>query len=137
MGPQSNHGKNQPIPQRTNDLSREAVDAAFSVHTKLGPGLLESVYHTCMIHELRKWGLRVESEVAVPIRYDDLQIDAGLRLDVLVEDQLVLELKAVEEILPVHKSQTLTYLRLTGRRLGLLINFNVPLIKDGIQRIVN
>ncbi len=125
------------IPQETNDLSREVVDAAFTVHKKLGPGLLEGVYQTCLIHELKKRGLKIESEVAVPVRYDEIQIEAGLRLDILVESQIVIELKAVEALLPVHKSQTLTYLRLTGHRLGLLINFNVPLIKDGIKRIIN
>lgn len=137
MSETANYRKKDPIPQAMNDLSREIVDSAFTVHTKLGPGLLESVYQTCLVHELGKRGLSTQQQMIVPIRYDDLLIDGGLRLDMLVENQVIIELKAVEEILRVHKSQLLTYLKLAGHRLGLLINFNVPLIKDGIHRIVN
>ena len=126
----------EPIPASTEEVARQIVDAAFKVHVTLGPGLLESVYETCLVHELRKRGLRVSTQVTLPIEYDGLVIDSGLRLDLLVEDAVVVELKAAERLLPVHTAQILTYLKLTGHRLGLLINFNVPLIKDGIKRVV-
>jgi len=126
----------QPISPELNSLARKAVDAAFTVHSALGPGLLEGIYESCLFHELTKRGLRVERQVSLPVIYDGLSLESGLRLDMLVEDTLVLELKAVEVILPVHLSQVLTYLKLSGRRMGLLINFNVPRIKDGIKRIV-
>ena len=117
-------------------LACVVVDAAFAVHTALGPGLLEGVYEVCLAHELTKRGVRVERQVALPVIYDGVKIEAGLRLDLLVENQLIVELKAVETLLPVHKAQVLTYLKLTGKTLGLLINFNVPLIKDGIKRVI-
>ena len=125
----------QPIPAETDAVARNVVDAAYSVHTKLGAGLLESVYEICLVHELTKRGLGVKRQVRMPILYDNVRLDAGLQLDLVVEDCLVVELKAVEAILPVHQAQLLTYLKLSGHRLGLLVNFNVPLIKDGIQRI--
>jgi hypothetical protein len=124
------------IPERANLAAEVVVDAALTVHRVLGPGLLESVYSVCLAHELRKRGARVLREVALPIKYDDIILDAGLRLDMLVDDCLIVELKAVECLLPVHKAQVLTYLKLTGHRLGLLINFNTPLIRDGIRRVV-
>jgi GxxExxY protein len=124
------------IPDRVNQVAKEVVDAAFKVHSSLGPGLLESVYQACMVHELRKRGLRVEPESPQPIVYDGIRLEEGYRLDLVVEQCVVVELKAVETVLPVHKAQLLTYLKLSGYRLGLLINFNVPLIKDGIQRLV-
>ena len=96
---------------------------------------MESVYDVCLVHELTKRGLKVERQVSLPVVYDSIRLDAGLRLDIVVEDSVVVELKAVESVLPVHTAQLLTYLKLTGHRLGLLINFNVPLIKDGIQRL--
>lgn len=102
----------------------------------LGPGLLDSVYETCLVHELRSRNLTVERQVAVPVIYDDLRLDAGLRLDLLVESQVVVELKAVEKMLAVFDAQVLTYLKLSRHRLGLLINFNVPRIKDGIRRLI-
>jgi len=111
------------------------VDAAFAVHSHLGPGLLESVYEVCLTHELVKRGLKVSGQLALPIQYDTIRLDAGLRLDLLVEDSVIVELKAVESLMPVHKAQLLTYLKLSGCRLGLLINFNVPLIKNGIVRL--
>jgi GxxExxY protein len=117
-------------------VARQIVDAAYRVHTTLGPGLLESVYEACLVHELISRGLRVDRQVAVPIAYDTVRLDAGLRLDLLVENCVVVELKAVESLLAVHAAQTLTYLKLSGHRLGLLINFNVPLIRDGIKRLV-
>ena len=126
----------EPIPEKTNEVAAEIVDAAFSVHTALGPGLLESVYEVCLCHELEKRGLKVERQVSLPVIYDDVRLDAGLRLDLVVENQVVVELKAVEMLLPVHKAQVLTYLKLSGHRLGLLINFNSALVKQGMQRIV-
>lgn len=124
------------ITERVEDVARMTVNAAFRVHQALGPGLLESVYEVCLCHELHKYGLSFERQVSLPVLYDGLKLDAGLRLDVIVESALILELKAVEQIAPVHKAQLLTYLKLTGIRLGLLINFNVPLIKNGIQRVI-
>jgi GxxExxY protein len=112
------------------------VQSALAVHQELGPGLLESIYEVCLCHELRKRGFHVERQVVVPIRYDNIVFDEGLQLDVLVEQRVICEIKAVVEIHPVFQAQLLTYLKLTGNRLGFLINFNVPLIKDGIKRMV-
>ena len=125
----------KPIPPETNEVARQIVDAAFAVHTALGPGLLESVYEVCLAHELRKRGLTVRQQVVLPVHYDGVRLDAGLRLDLLVNDTVIVEIKAVENLLPVHKAQALTYLKLTGCRLALLINFNVPVIKEGIHRL--
>ena len=125
-----------PIPEAANNAAKAVVEAAFAVHSTLGPGLLESVYSICLAHELRKRGIRVLRELPLPVSYDGICLDAGLRLDMLVEDCVVVELKAVEQLLPVHKAQVLTYLKLTGHRLGLLVNFNTPLIRDGIRRVV-
>ena len=119
-----------------NQIAHQVVDCAYSVHRALGPGLLESVYEACLVHELTKRDLKVERQVVVPVNYDDVHLDAGLRLDLVVSNCLVVELKAAESLLPVHKAQLLTYLKLSGYRLGLLINFNVPVIKDGIRRII-
>ena len=117
-------------------LVKEIVDAAFKVHSRLGPGLLESVYEACLEYELKRRGLEVKRQVVVPIIYDDVVIDDGLRIDLLIDDQVIVELKAVERHLPLFEAQVLTYLKLTDRRLALLINFNVPMIKDGIKRII-
>ncbi len=128
------------IPQSTlteNELSKIILDAAFKVHTKTGPGLLESVYEITLAHELRKQGLRVERQVPIPIRYDELVFDEGFRADLLVEGRVIVELKSVEQLLRVHSKQVLTQLRLSDRRLGLLINFGEIHLKDGIERIVN
>jgi GxxExxY protein len=124
----------KPVDAEVDTVATQVVDAAFAVHSNLGPGLLESVYETCLAYELKKRGLQTERQVTVPIYYDNIRLDAGLRLDFVVEDCLVLELKAVEALLPVHEAQVLTYLKLSGHRLGLLMNFNVPLIRDGIKR---
>jgi len=124
-----------PVPVELDRIAKLVVEAAFKVHKSLGPGLLESVYEICLAHEIGKSNLSIERQVALPVIYDNIRMDAGLRIDLLVEDSLIVELKAVEEILPVHEAQVLTYLKLTGHRLGLLINFNVPLIRDGIKRI--
>jgi GxxExxY protein len=126
-------------PETSPELERIAtaiVDCAFQVHKKLGAGLLESVYEVCLAYELTQRGLKVLEQVKVPIIYDGVTLDADLRIDLLVEDQIIVEVKAVEQMHPVFKAQVLTYLKLTGRRLAFLINFNVPLIKNGIQRII-
>jgi GxxExxY protein len=120
-----------------NSISGKIVDAAFHIHKALGPGLLESVYEVVLAHELQRRGLCVERQHPVPIEYDDIRLQMGFRADLLVEDKVIVEIKSVETIAPVHKMQVLTYLRLADKRLGLLINFNVALIKDGIYRIVN
>ena len=120
-----------------NELSKLILDAAFRVHTKTGPGLLESVYEATLAYELRKQGLKVERQMPIPIRYDELTFDEGFRADLLVEDKVIVELKSVEELAPVHGKQVLTQLRLSNRRLGLLINFGAVRLKDGIERIAN
>lgn len=132
------------LPQRLRDteeninrISGAIVDAAFKVHTTLGPGLLEEVYKVCLSIELQKKGLEVKSEVFMPVIYHDLVIDNGYRLDLLVESEVILELKSVEQLHAIHKAQLLTYLKLAKKRLGLLINFNAPVIKDGIVRLIN
>jgi GxxExxY protein len=117
-------------------VAHEIVDAAFKIHTKVGPGILESAYQTLMIYELTKRGLSVEKEVPVPVVYEDVRLDAGYRLDLLVNGCVIVEIKAVEKLHPVHEAQLLTYLKLLNKRLGILINFNVKLIKDGIKRVV-
>jgi GxxExxY protein len=120
-----------------NDIARQIVDAAFKVHTRLGPGLLESVYSVVLEHELTQRGLTVVREVPVPIEYEGIRFNEGFKADLIVENFVIVELKSVEKFAPVHSKQLLTYLRLTGKRLGLLINFGEALIKDGIRRIVN
>jgi GxxExxY protein len=116
-------------------IASEIVDAAFKVHQALGPGLLETVYEVCLAHELHRRGLAFERQVSFPITYEGLKLESGLRLDLLVERQVIIEIKAVESLLPVHQAQVLSYLKLSGLRLGFLINFNVPLIKQGLKRI--
>ena len=120
-----------------NAIAKEIVDAAFRIHTKLGPGLLESVYDTVLAYELGRRGLRTVRQQPIPVAYEEVRIDTGFRADLVVEDKVIVEIKSVELLAPVHKKQLLTYLRLADKRLGLLINFNVPLIKEGITRIVN
>jgi GxxExxY protein len=125
------------IPEDVQSLSRSTVDAALRVHKALGPGLLESVYEACLQHELSRRGMEAARQRSLPITYDGLTLETGLRLDLLVADRLIVEIKAVDALLPVHKAQLLTYLRLSGLRLGLLINFNVVRLKDGITRIAH
>ena len=120
-----------------NAIATEIVDAAFRIHTTLGPGLLESVYDTVLAYELGRRNLRTVRQQPIPVVYENVHIDMGFRADIVVEDKVIVEIKSVELLAPVHKKQLLTYLRLTDKRLGLLINFNVALIKDGITRIVN
>jgi len=119
-----------------NGVSGEIVRAAIRVHSALGPGLLESACRACLCHELSKRGLRSDVEVVLPLRYDGVNIDVGYRLDLLVEDAVIVELKTVRKLLPVHQAQLLSYLRLSERRLGLLINFNVYRLLDGVKRMV-
>ena len=123
--------------RKENELAREIVDAAFHVHSKLGPGLFESVYEAVLQHELNKRNLNTKRQVAIPINYDGLVFDEGFRADIIVEDSVIIELKSIEKVAPVHKKQLLTYLRLTDKKLGLLINFGTALIRDGVFRIVN
>lgn len=120
-----------------NEIAKQIVDAAFRIHTALGPGLLETVYEVVLMHELRKRGLSAERQVAVPIVYDGIRFEEGFRADLIVNQGVIVELKSIEKVAPVHKKQLLTYLRLTDKRLGLLINFGEELIKDGISRVVN
>jgi len=124
-------------PLTENQISKIVLDAAFKVHTRTGPGLLESVYEVTLAHELRKAGLQVERQVAIPIRYDELTFDEGFRADLVVEGKVIVELKSVEQLLKVHGKQLLTQLRLSDRKLGLLINFGEVQLKNGIERVVN
>jgi GxxExxY protein len=120
-----------------NQISGHIVDAAMKVHSALGPGLLESAYEACLLFELHRRGLKAINQVQLPIVYETVRIDAGYRIDVLVEDAIVVELKSVQELLPIHHAQLLSYLKLSGKKLGLLINFNTVHLKDGIARMVN
>ena len=125
-----------PIPDEVNTISKVVTDCAFKVHKELGPGLLESVYEICLYHELQKSGLKVTRQVNVPVVYDNIKFDAGFRLDLLVDNKMIVEIKAVDEMNPVFDAQVLTYLKLTNIRLGMLINFNSPVLKRGIKRLV-
>ncbi len=124
------------ISQEIELIATEIVDAAFSVHSQLGAGLLEKIYETCFCYELEKRGLNFQKQVAVSIEYDGEKLKDAFRIDVLVEDKIICELKAVNEMNSIYDAQILTYLKLTGKRLGFLINFNVPLIKNGIKRVI-
>jgi GxxExxY protein len=120
-----------------NEISKHIVDAAYKIHTALGPGLFESVYETVMAQELSNRGLKVVRQQPIPVVWENVHLEAGFRADLIVEDKVIIEIKSVETLAPVHRKQLLTYLRLTGRKLGLLINFDTELIKDGIARVVN
>lgn len=120
-----------------NELSNKVIGAAIEVHRQVGPGLLEGICQKCLAYELEQLGLETKTEVALPLRYKQLGFKDGYRVDLLVEDKLIIELKAVEAMLPVFNAQLLSYLKMSGLRLGLLINFNVPHLRDGIRRIVN
>ncbi|MBX2993155.1 MAG: GxxExxY protein [Bacteroidetes bacterium] len=130
------HKEFLPLSSREEEIGKLIVDAAYAVHNELGPGLLEKIYESCFCYELGQRGLCFKRQIDFPIRYKDLHFNEGLRLDVLVEDSVVCELKAVEEMNPVWQAQILSHLHLLGKRLGYLINFNVPLIKHGIKRYV-
>jgi GxxExxY protein len=127
----------QQIGPRINHITHEIIGAAMKVHTVLGPGLLESAYHACLVHELRKQNLKVASQVGLPVIYEGERIDLGYRIDLIVESLVIVEIKCVEAINPVHKAQLLSYMRLSGRQVGLLINFHVEHLKDGIKRMVD
>ncbi len=135
MNHQGTKTQREPIPPETERVGKAVVDAAYKVHSHLGPGLLESVYEACMVHELSKHGLKVERQVPVPIEYDGLILESALRLDLRVEDCGIVELKSTDTIIPVYEAQILSHLKLMHLRLGYLINFNVVLIRDGIKRI--
>jgi GxxExxY protein len=127
----------RPFTPRVNGVTREIVTAAMRVHSVLGPGLLESAYQACLLHELRKRGLRVADQAGLPVVYDGEKIDLGYRIDLVVEDSVIVEIKCVEAIHPVHQAQLLSYMRLSGKQVGLLINFYVAHLKDGIKRMVD
>ena len=118
-------------------LSNKVIGAAIEVHKVLGPGLLESAYEECLVYELKIAGIEFERQAALPVVYKDIRLDCGYRLDVVIDKAIILELKAVETIMPIHEAQILTYLKLSGLKLGLLLNFNVPFMRNGIKRIVN
>ena len=120
-----------------NEISGSVIDSAMKVHTALGAGMLESAYEVCLIYELRKRQFNAQSQLALPIVYDGVRLDAGYRIDLLIENAVIVELKAVERVLPIHEAQLLSYLKLSGKKLGLLLNFNVVHFRDGIKRIVN
>lgn len=120
-----------------NQVSGQIINAAMKVHSSLGPGLLESAYEACLLHELRQSGLKAQTQVSLPVSYDGVKIDVGYRIDLLVEDAVIVELKAVEALMPIHSAQLLSYLKLSDKKVGLLINFNVLHLKDGIRRMVN
>ena len=123
--------------RQLNDLAGKVIGAAMEVHTALGPGLLESTYQACLVHELDSAGIKASSQVYLPVSYKGVNLDAGYRVDIIVEDSLVIELKAVESLNSLHTAQILAYMKLSNTRLGLLINFNVPHLRKGIQRVVN
>jgi GxxExxY protein len=126
----------EPVSERTEQAVKTIMDAAFQVHRALGPGLLESVYEACLCHELCKLEIPFQRQLEIPVIYDGLSIDAGFRVDLLVDDRVIVELKAIESLLPIHDAQLLTYLKLANKRVGLILNFNVRLLKDGFKRIV-
>jgi GxxExxY protein len=126
-----------PIPVVTEEIGKKVLDAAYTVHSALGPVLLESVYEACMAQKLRQQKVIVDTQVAMPVTFEGVQVETGLRLDLLVGNLVIIELKSVETIIPLFEAQLLTYLKVTGLRLGYLINFNVVHLKDGIKRMVN
>jgi GxxExxY protein len=126
----------EPIPQKIEVIAKQVFNCGLKVHKELGPGLLESVYEVCLAHEIAKNDLNVERQTQLPVIYDGITLDAGMRLDLWIERNLIIEVKAVESLLPVHQAQLMTYLKLTGNRLGFLMNFNVSLFKNGVKRVV-
>lgn len=120
-----------------NEITERIIGCSIKVHKALGPGLLESTYEACLIHELNKSGLGVQSQVALPVIYDGMKLDAGYRIDLLVEDKVIVEIKAVESIHPIHEAQVISYLKLSSKKIGLLINFNVRMLTTGIKRLAN
>ena len=128
--------KFEPLPAKIEEIAEQIVDSAFQIHNNLGPGLLERIYEVCMCHELDKRGLNYQKQVNVPVIYDGIEFEEGYRLDLLVENEIIVELKAAENYNSVWMAQILSYLKITNKRLGLIINFNTPLIKDGIKRVI-
>ena len=122
---------------KINELTGEIIDSSMKVHSALGPGLLESAYEACLLYELRERGVNARKQVELPLTYKDVKIDVGYRIDLLVEDLLIAELKSVDRLLPIHEAQLLSYLKLSGKRVGLLLNFNVTRLKEGIKRRIN
>jgi GxxExxY protein len=122
---------------RLDQISRRIIGAAIEVHRHLGPGLLESAYQSCLAFELRQLGLKVEEQKSLPVVYKQVKLDCGYRLDLVVEDEIIVEIKAIEKLLPIHEAQLLSYLRLANKRAGLLMNFHVPVLENGLKRIVN
>jgi GxxExxY protein len=122
---------------RLDQLSHRIIGSAIEVHRQLGPGLLESAYESCLVYELRQLGFHVEGQKPLPIIYKDVKLDCGYRLDIVVEGEIIVEIKAVEQLLPIHEAQLLSYLRLSHKKVGLLMNFHVPVLKNGLKRIVN
>jgi GxxExxY protein len=120
-----------------NEISKIVFECALKVHKALGPGLLESAYEECMFYELKKYNLKVEKQKTLPLIYEEVKLDAGYRIDIIIEDKFIVEIKSVESLNDVHLAQILTYLRLSDCKLGLLINFNVKLLKEGVRRVVN
>ena len=120
-----------------NEITETIIGCAIKVHRALGPGWLESTYEVCLVHELVKMGLKVQAQVPLPVHYDGIRLDAGYKIDLLVEDKVIVELKAVDALHPLHEAQLLSYLKLSGKKLGLLINFNVRMLNNGIKRIAN
>ena len=125
------------IIEAINNITGKIINAAIAVHRELGPGLLESAYEACLVYELVQRGLSIEQQKNLPVIYRDVRVDCGYRIDLFIEKQVIVELKAVEKLEPIHKAQLLSYLKLSGCKVGLLINFNVKILKDGIHRIVN
>ena len=123
--------------EELNSITRDVIGAAIDVHRALGPGLLESAYQVCLVHELRERGLRAAEQVPLPVRYKEVQLECGYRLDLVINDCVVVEVKSVETVLPVHRAQLLSYPKLSGHKIGLLINFNVRVLKEGVVRLVN
>jgi len=122
---------------RLDQISSRIIGAAIEVHRHLGPGLLESAYQACLAFEVKQFGLKVEEQKPLPVVYKQVKLDCGYRLDMVVEDEVIVEVKAIEKLLPIHEAQLLSYLRLTRKRVGLLMNFHVPVLKNGLKRIVN
>ena len=122
---------------RLDQITGSIIGAAIEVHKTLGPGLLESAYDACLAYELRKLGYKIEQQKPLPVIYKEVKLDCGYRLDLVVEDAVIVEIKAIEQLVPIHDAQLISYLRLSDRRVGLIINFHVPLLRNGVKRIVN
>jgi GxxExxY protein len=130
------HQGHEPLPRKTEAAAQALIDAAIAVHRTLGPGLLESVYEICLAHELQRRGHAVTTQAALPVVYDTMKLEGGYRIDLIVDDAVIVEVKSVEALAPIHEAQLLTYLRLSSKRLGFLINFNVLLLKQGVKRMI-